>query len=161
MLLFNKPKVLRNHKRYFTIPFGVGEALSGVATTACYWLLSKVTSKERSMETAAKCVIKALEKNYEAPNRKIDKLPILPRPNQDRLKQIFESPNSSITLFAGPSRSGKSALTAYLLNGRDATIFFVGREMKSDERLPSNIAIKFGLAHFIDVYPKGMILHSY
>lgn len=143
------------------MPFGLGEALGAVVATGCHWLLTKITTKERSMETASKCVTEALKKNYESPNRKIDKLPILTRPNQDRLNQIFESPNSSITLFAGPSRSGKSALTASLLNGRTATIFFVGREMKSDERLPSNIAIKFGLAHFVDIYPKGKTLNYY
>jgi putative ribosome biogenesis GTPase RsgA len=76
------------------------------------------------MESATKCVASALSKNYEAPNRKIDKLPILTRPNQERLNQILESPNSSINLFAGPSHSGKSTLTASLLNGRTATIFF-------------------------------------
>jgi hypothetical protein len=135
-------------------PIFGGEAL---VAAACTWLLKKVTTKERSMEYASKCVLKTLSKKYEAPNRKIDKLPIITRPNQDRLNQLFASRNSSITLFAGPSRSGKSALTSSLVNGRTATVFFVGREMKSDERLPSNIAIMFGLTNFLDIYPKGMI----
>jgi len=129
-------------------------SLDPIIGAASNWIMKISDTRDRSLASAVKKVKAALNKPCEPPEMRIQSLPIIHRLREERLVQVIANPNASITLLVGPSRSGKSALLGHLVHGRPATVYFVGREMKSDMKLPYNIAVLFGLGDFVDNFGK-------